>query len=62
MHANDYWLIAAFFILVLSPAPWLGRYLYRVMEGERTWLTPMLAPVERLCYRAAGIDPEREQD
>lgn len=62
MHANDYWLIAAFFILVLAPAPWLGRYLYRAMEGERTWLTPMLAPLERLCYRAAGIDPEREQD
>lgn len=62
MHANDYWLIAAFFILVLAPAPWLGRYLYRVMEGERTWLTPVLAPLERLCYRAAGIDPEREQD
>ncbi len=62
MHANDYYLIAAFFILVLVPAPWLGRYLYRAMEGERTWLTPVLAPVERLCYRAAGVDPEQEQD
>ena len=62
MHANDYYLIAAFFILVLAPAPWLGRYLYRAMEGERTWLTPVLAPVERLCYRAAGVDPEQEQD
>ena len=62
MHANDYYLIAAFFILVLLPAPWLGRYLYRAMEGERTWLTPVLAPVERLCYRAAGVDSEQEQD
>ena len=62
MHANDYWLIAAFFILVLVPAPWLGRYLFRVMEGQHTWLTPMLAPVERLCYRVAGIDETREQD
>jgi len=62
MHANDYYLIAAFFILVLVPALWLGRYLYRAMEGERTWLTPVLAPVERLCYRAAGVDPEQEQD
>ncbi len=62
MHANDYYLIAAFFILVLAPAPWLGRYLYRAIEGERTWLTPVLAPVERLCYRAAGVDPEQEQD
>jgi K+-transporting ATPase ATPase A chain len=62
MHANDYWLIAAFFILVLAPAPWLGRYLYRAMEGERTWLTPLFQPVERLCYRIAGIDQEREQN
>lgn len=62
MHANDYWLIAAFFILVLAPAPWLGRYLYRAMEGERTWLTPVFQPVERLCYRAAGIDRDSEQN
>lgn len=61
MHANDYWLLAAFFLLVLAPAPWLGRYLFRAMEGQRTWLTPVLGPVERLCYRAAGIDQEREQ-
>ena len=31
------------------------------MEGERTWLTPLLGPLERLCYRAAGVDPEDEQ-
>ncbi len=62
MHANDYWLIAAFFLLVLAPAPWLGRYLYRAMEGERTWLTPVFQPVERLCYRAAGVDRDSEQN
>lgn len=62
MHANDYWLIAAFFLLVLTPAPWLGRYLYRAMEGERTWLTPVFQPVERLCYRAAGVDRDSEQN
>mgnify|MGYP006168526025 FL=1 len=61
MQTHDYWLIAAFFTLVLVPAPWLGRYLYRAMEGERTWLTPLLGPLERLCYRAAGVDPEGEQ-
>lgn len=62
MNANDYWLIAAFFLLVLLPAPWLGRYLYCAMEGQRTWLTPALLPLERLCYRVAGVDSEREQD
>jgi len=62
MYANDYWMIAAFFLLVLLPAPLLGRWLFRVMEGERTWLTPVLGPIEQWCYRAAGIDPHDEQD
>ena len=62
MNTHDYWMIAAFFALVLIPAPWLGRYLFRAMEGERTWLTPVLGPIERICYRSAGIDEHSEQD
>ena len=54
MQTHDYWLIAAFFTLVLVPAPWLGRYLYRAMEGERTWLTPLLGPLERLSDQAGA--------
>ncbi len=54
MHSYDFTLILAFFALVLLPAPFIGRYLYRVMEGEKTWLSPVLQPVERLCYRIAG--------
>lgn len=61
MHDYDWLLLAAFSLLVLAPAPFLGRYFYRVMEGQRTWLSPVLLPVERLCYRMAGVDPEREQ-
>ena len=61
MHSYDYALILAFFALVLLPAPWLGRFYYKVMEGQRTWLTPVLGPVEKLCYRVAGVDPSSEQ-
>ncbi|MDB5984267.1 MAG: potassium-transporting ATPase subunit [Pseudomonas sp.] len=61
MHSYDYLLILAFFALVLLPAPWLGRFYYRIMEGERTFLTPVLGPVERVCYRLSGIDPKTEQ-
>ncbi|ERO64673.1 potassium-transporting ATPase subunit KdpA [Pseudomonas piscis] len=61
MHSYDYWLILAFFALVLVPAPWLGGFYYKVMEGQRTWLTPILGPVERVCYRIAGVDPQLEQ-
>ena len=62
MHSYDYALVLAFFALVLLPAPWLGRFYYKVMEGQRTWLTPVLGPVERLCYRVAGVDPSSEQN
>jgi len=34
----------------------LGAYIARVMQGGQGWLHPVLAPVERLCYRLAGID------
>src|ERR1700739_716100 len=55
MHSYDYWQILAFFALVLLPAPFLGRFYYKVMEGQRTWLTPVLGPVECGCYRIAGV-------
>lgn len=61
MHSYDYWLIIAFFALVLIPAPALGRFYYKVMEGQRTWLTPVFGPVERVCYRLSGVDADQEQ-
>src|SRR5260370_21704980 len=47
-------------ILLLLPNP-MGLYLTRVFAGERTWLTPVFAPVERLFYQASGINHEEEQ-
>lgn len=61
MHGYDYGLILGFFALVLIPAPFLGRFYYQVMEGQRTWLSPILGPVERGCYRLAGVDSTAEQ-
>lgn len=46
--------------LVLALSPPLGTYMYRVFEGQRTWLSPALAPIERAAYRCCGVDPERE--
>lgn len=39
----------------------LGIYMSRVWNGERTWLDPVLKPVEGLFYRASNIDPTRNQ-
>jgi K+-transporting ATPase ATPase A chain len=55
------WLqFAVFFGLVCLVAKPLGLYMSRVFEGERTWLTPMLAPIERGIYRVCRIDTKAE--
>ena len=60
--------IGAFLTLVVLAAaillitPFLGRYIHRVMEGERTFLSPVLRPVERVVYRVSGVDETTEQD
>ena len=53
--------IALYLALVAALARPLGGYLTRLFAGERTLLAPALLPVERGLYRAAGIDPAREQ-
>ncbi|BBE71991.1 potassium-transporting ATPase subunit KdpA [Oharaeibacter diazotrophicus] len=56
------WLqIALVLGLVLAAAAPLGGYVARVAAGERTLLSPVLGPLERVLYRAAGVDPAREQ-
>lgn len=62
MHSYDFALLLAFFAIVLLPAPWLGRFFFKVMEGQRTWLTPVLGPVEQGCYRLAGVNANQEQN
>ncbi|WP_296232314.1 potassium-transporting ATPase subunit KdpA [Pseudomonas sp. UBA4617] len=62
MHSYDFALLVAFFALVLVPAPLLGRFYYKVMEGQRTWLSPVLGPVEQACYRLAGVRSSQEQN
>ena len=47
--------------LVVAFAIPLGAYMSHVFDGERTLLTPVLAPLERGFYRLAGVDPAKEQ-
>jgi K+-transporting ATPase ATPase A chain len=47
-------------VVLLGVAYPLGLYMAKVFSGEKTWLTPVLAPVERFVYRVAGIDPSNE--
>jgi K+-transporting ATPase ATPase A chain len=53
--------IALALALVLGCAIPLSRLIASVFAGEKSFLTPALAPVERGFYRLAGVDPTREQ-
>ncbi len=55
------WLQAlVFFALVLAATRPLGAYMARVFEGEKTLLTPVFAPIERLIYRVCRVDVAAE--
>ncbi|HCG05705.1 MAG TPA: potassium-transporting ATPase subunit KdpA [Desulfovibrio sp.] len=60
MTPRDYLQLALFLGILALASPPLGRYIHRVLEGGRTWLHPLLGPVERLIYAAAGVDPTRD--
>lgn len=52
----------ALFCAVLTAGGWLlAAGMARVYAGERTWLSPVMAPVERGVYRLAGIRPDQPQ-
>ena len=62
MHISG-WIQLAFFIgvLLLITKP-LGMYLCQVLDSEgKTFLDPVVKPLERLTYRLCGVDPEKEQ-
>ncbi|CAN5403808.1 potassium-transporting ATPase subunit KdpA [soil metagenome] len=53
--------IIAFCIVIVGLTPVVGGYMTRVFAGERTFLSPILHPVEAALYRLSGIDEKREQ-
>ncbi|MDP9049705.1 MAG: potassium-transporting ATPase subunit KdpA [Acidobacteriota bacterium] len=60
MTSNGWLQIAVFFGLVLLCAKPMGLYMARVYEGKKTWLDPVLGPLERLLYRRTGVNANVE--
>ncbi|GEP57241.1 potassium-transporting ATPase subunit KdpA [Reyranella soli] len=59
----DGWIqIAIFCVVVTLLVKPLGGYMTRVFAGERTFLSPVLGPVERGFYRLSGVDERAEQN
>ncbi len=56
------WLqISLLFLAVLCVVKPLGLYMAKVFSGERTFLSPVLVPIERGIYRACGTSMDKEQ-
>jgi K+-transporting ATPase ATPase A chain len=47
--------------IIVATIPVLGAYMTRVFNGERTFLSPILRPIETVLYRIGGVDERREQ-
>jgi potassium-transporting ATPase potassium-binding subunit len=60
MTASGWLQIVLFLALVLAVTKPLGVFMARVFNRERTFLDPVLRPLERLLYRLTGVDEERE--
>ena len=62
MSANGWLQFAIFSVILLASVRPVGIYLARVLEGERTWLDPVLRPIERLIYRLCGVNAGKEMN
>jgi K+-transporting ATPase ATPase A chain len=47
--------------IIIAITPVLGGYMTKVFNGERTFLSPVLRPVEAVIYKIAGVDERNEQ-
>src|SRR5450756_69758 len=57
------WLqIGLYLVLLIGLAKPLGSHMARVYLGEKTFLDPVMRPVERILYRAAGIGRDDEMN
>ncbi len=61
MTVNGWIQILVFIAIIVALARPIGGYLDRVLEGERTLLSPVLGPLERGFYRLSGVNPSDNQ-
>jgi len=62
MSVNGWLQFAIYCLVLLACVRPVGIYLARVLEGESTWLDPVLRPFERLLYKLAGVNAKEEMN
>ncbi len=61
MTANGLFQIMVYFLVMVALTPPLGKFMANVFDGRRTFLHPLLRPVERVIYRLSGVQEDAEQ-
>src|ERR1700733_3016670 len=61
MTLNGWIQIALFSVIIIALTKPLGGYMTRVFNGERTFLSPLLRPVERVLYGLSGVNEKEDQ-
>ncbi len=62
MSVNGWLQFAIYSIILLAMVRPAGIYMARVIEGERTWLDPVLRPFERLIYKLCAVRADKEMN
>jgi potassium-transporting ATPase potassium-binding subunit len=60
MTFNGWLQILIFFLIILATTKPLGIFMAHVFNREKTFLDPVLRPIERLIYKLTGVDDTRE--
>src|ERR1700674_5909717 len=60
MTTNGWLQIIVYLVLIFAVTKPLGIFMARVFNRERTFMDPLLRPIERLLYRVTGVDEEHE--
>jgi potassium-transporting ATPase potassium-binding subunit len=62
MSANGWLQFGLYSLILLATVRPVGAYMARVLEGEHTWLDPILRPIERLIYKLSGVNSTEEMN
>src|SRR5579862_5817191 len=60
MTANGWLQILLFLVLIFLVTKPLGIFMARVFNREKTFMDPVLRPIERILYRVTGVDENHE--
>jgi len=60
MNTMSWFQFPLYIIVLLMLVKPLGLYMAKVYLGERTFLSPVIAPVEKFVFKLAGVKPDDE--